>query len=256
MQHESTSVRRAVIDHAVEVLRRNRRLFACLIESEEAAGMTFLTVLKEDGNEDNCSNELRQDMRQNGGGVVSALMQTLLNRFILEQDAECRISLATLAGEIGAIDPNRLQLSDSPDESDASAGETQMISWRLSQPPWKTEMHQYGLQLVTTHLVRALKSSPTTQDQHKIAFAIQECLSLLDSSALVVGQTDADFDRVATTTEDNKASNNRDNMSLWLHDALEKAGVLEIVEPFWKTSYKQVSIAGIMNVLCNCRHFD
>ena len=34
------------------------------------------------------------------------------------------------------------------------------------------------LQLVTKHFVAALKAAPTTTDQHKIAFAIQEGMSV------------------------------------------------------------------------------
>ena len=257
MRHESTSVRKAVIDHAINVLRNNRQDFAYLVESEEAAGMTFLTVLKEDGVR---GFEVRQAEQLNRGGVVSLLFQTMLNRFVLEQDAECRISLATLAGELGAVDPNRLHLSDSRNDSCVNSYDTQLIGGRLrlSQPFSKSEICQYGLQLITSHLVPALKSAPTTHDQHKIAFAIQESLEFLNSTANLDAQG-TNTDVLASTAGNNKGSSNKGNMSAWLQDALNKSGVLEIVEPFWSTSYKQVrncreAFSGYSNLVSSMRY--
>lgn len=240
IQHESTSVRKAFIDHAVDVLHHNREAFSILVDNEEVGGKSFLTVAKENEVNDGRACDTKKALKQDGVGVVSFLVQTLLHRFVLEQDAECRISLATLAGEIGAIDPNTLQLNDTTHESSAVASDSEIISWNLSQPPWKADLRQYSLQLITSCLVPALKSSPTTQDQHKVAFAIQECLTFLDSFETNAGEGNVNFEGGAVCPNDIKASTNRGNMSTWIRIALSKAGVLEVVEPFWSTSYKQV----------------
>jgi hypothetical protein len=204
------------------------------------AGKAFLTVVKEsEGNEKRVPDS-KKGFQRGGAGVLSLLVQTILNRFVLEQDTDCRISLATLAGEIGAIDPNALQINDTTHESRAVASDSEIISWNLSQPPWKADLRQYCLQLITSYLVPALKSSPTTQDQHKVAFAIQECLTFLDSFEVIASEDNAIFERGAFCPNDIKAATNRGNMSTWIRTALNKAGVLEVVEPFWSTSYKQV----------------
>lgn len=240
IQHESTSVRKAFIDHAVDVLHHNREAFSILVDNEEVAGKSFLTVAKEpEGNERKAS-DTKKGLKQDGVGVVSLLVQTVLHRFVLEQDGECRISLATLAGEIGAIDPSTLKLHDNTHESRAVASDSEIVGWNLSQPPWKVDLRQFSLKLITSCLVPALKSSPTTQDQHKVAFAIQECLTFLDSFEMHAGEDNVYHEGGAVCPNDIKSSTNRGNMSTWVRVALSKAGVLEVVEPFWTTSYKQV----------------
>ena len=64
-----------------------------------------------------------------------------------------------------------------------------------------------------------LKSSPTALDQHKISFAIQELLKILD----------AQF-----------GGDNGSQMTPQLKEQLEEADVINIVEPFWSSTYMQV----------------
>ena len=86
-------------------------------------------------------------------------------------------------------------------------------------PPWKTQITVYQLRLVTGHLVSGLKSAPTTLDQHKISFAIQELLKILDTGL---------------------GGRNQKEMAPQLKERLQEADVINIVEPFWSTNYKQV----------------
>jgi hypothetical protein len=240
IQHESTSVRKAFIDHAVDVFHHNREAFSVLVDNEEVAGKAFLTAAREsEGNEKRVPDS-KKGFQKGGAGVLSFLVQTILNRFVLEQDTDCRISLATLFGEIGAIDPNALQINDTTHESRAVTSDSEIISLNLSQPPWKADLRQYCLQIITSYLVPALKSSPTAQDQHKVAFAIQECLTFLDSFEAIASDDNAIYERGAIYPNDIKEATNSGNMSSWIRIALSKAGVLEVVEPFWSTSYKQV----------------
>lgn len=113
------------------------------------------------------------------------LVDNLLQRCCTEVDLEAKLLLATCWGEIGAIDVHRLgemrmSVSLYADKSGDENG-----SWRLSQAPWQSQPARYELKLITKHLVVALKAAPTSGDQHKIAFAIQQILVLLDESAQI-----------------------------------------------------------------------
>jgi hypothetical protein len=73
--------------------------------------------------------------------------------------------------------------------------------------------------------VVALKGGVTAQDQDKVGFAIQEVLKLCQ--ALSMDQAPPPASASA--------------MNKWLSDKLEEHNVLNIVEPFWTTSYKRVN---------------
>jgi len=105
----------------------------------------------------------------------------LLSRCVDESDPDIRVAIASCLGEIGAIDPNRLGKEINSSQFDTnSAGSDKSGDWRLANPPWKVKATEYQFQLVTGHLVLGLKSAPTVLDQHKISFAIQELLKVLD----------------------------------------------------------------------------
>ena len=148
--------------------------------------MRFLTVVHDNPNADHkvlWSQLTFEDTTGSKGapnnhGVVTLLIQSLLARCVVEIDTEVRLVLASLLGEIGAIDPNRL--GGQVDSSLSSALTTDSFEsygkhglWRLGQPPWKSQIIRYELQLVTKHLVFSLKAAPTTLDQHKVAYTIQ-----------------------------------------------------------------------------------
>lgn len=142
----------------------------------------------------------------------------LLSRCVDETDCEIRDAIASCLGEIGAVDPNRLSKAINFTQFVANSVESDNSGeWRLMNPPWKTHITVYQLRLMTSHLVFGLKSAPTTLDQHKISFAIQELLKIMNH-------------QLGGTNE----------MSLLLKSKLQEAGVSNIVEPFWTTNYKQV----------------
>jgi serine/threonine-protein kinase ATR len=155
-------------------------------------------------------------------------METLLARSIVETDHDARIRLAECLGEVGAIDINLLHddmtvdpmRSESVDNSDL---------WRRVNPPWRSIRARYELQLVTNHLVQGLKAAPSSGDQHKIGFCIQQLLVHLDKSI-----------REPQSNERPVLSNgDRDTMSDWLKSQLTEAGVMDIVEPFWHTEFHE-----------------
>lgn len=162
----------------------------------------------------------------------------LLSRSVDETDHDVRDAIAKCLGEIGAINPNRLGkditssqfVNDSMENGDGE-------EWRLSQPPWKSHTTRYQLRLVTRHLVVGLKSSPTALDQHKISFAIQELLQLLNAFAIKAGATEP------ANVDDDTCGGSKAPMSMWLKGQLEEADVFKVVEPFWTTTYKQSDIA-------------
>jgi hypothetical protein len=172
-------------------------------------------------------------------GAVTEIVEALLSRCVHEDDPEARILLATCFGEVGAIGEHRLEELK---PVDSSAGEDTL---RSTKPPWRSRPARYELQLVTTHLVVALRAAATSNDQHKIAFTIQELLSLLDKS---VNESVANSN--ADSTE-NHSRNNRNGdsragpsckpeMNKWLAAKLSEAKVLDIVEPFWFTEFHEV----------------
>lgn len=154
------------------------------------------------------------------GGFVTKLLIRLLSRCVDESDPDIRDVIARCLGEVGAIDPNRLgkEINSSQFLSN-SAWSDDGGEWRLMNPPWKTQITVYQLRLVTGHLVSGLKSAPTTLDQHKISFAIQELLKILDKGL---------------------GGKSQNEMTPLLKEKLQEADVINIVEPFWTTNYKQV----------------
>ena len=131
--------------------------------------------------------------------------------------------VATL-GEVGAIAESSLEdMTLYRSNADFSVS---MHEWRLKLPPWQTSAQKYGLKIVTQHLVLALKTSSTSEEQLKIAFAIQQLLVLLDASSP---------DTEAKSTSNGGAK----KMSPWLYDQLRKANVLESVEPFWSSQFNE-----------------
>lgn len=247
MRHESVSVRRVVITHIADLLRVERPAFQNLLEAEQAASMRFLTVINTSKMVDSdYSNDalstVMQDLTPGSGGGVTFLMHSLLLRCAHEQDPECRIALALCLGEVGAIDPNLLGGDiDSGSHSDQICDNHE--AWRLSQPPWKSQIHRYELALVTKHLVVALKAAPTTQDQHKIAFAIQEVLASLESHAKFnASSMDNSDDDDDDSDQHSPLGKSEKKLSMWLKNQLQQAGVLEVIEPFSVTNYKHQNI--------------
>ena len=165
----------------------------------------------------------------------------LLAQCVFETDPVARELLGACLGEIGAIDGHRLgtiNMSDVLVASDPLASKDG--GWRLARPPWRSEQTRYELQLVTHHLVIAMKAAPASSDQHKIAFSIQQMLQLLDCSAR---------EKKSSTKED-EASTNAQEMTSWLKDQLSQANVLDVVEPFWSSKFgEKVSVRG--NMCCS-----
>lgn len=163
-------------------------------------------------------------------GTVANMVEKLLSRCVEEPERPSRLLLATCIGEIGAIGEH--QLGDLnigvPTDVESVDSPNSAYQWRLEQPPWQSRAAKYELQLVTKHLTIALKSAPSSADQHKVAFTIQQLLVLLDRSAR---ETEND-----TIVE---GSRNTKEMSKWLRDKLNESGVYEVVEPFWFSEFHE-----------------
>lgn len=162
------------------------------------------------------------------------LMEKLLSRCVQETETKTRILLAQCLGEVGAI--SELKMGDLKIgvaiDSESVDSPSSMYQWRLDQPPWQSRAAKYELQLVTRHLVVALRSAPSSADQHKIAFTIQQLLVLLDRSA-----------RQAENGDVEEGARNTSVMSKWLKSKLVESNVLEVVEPFWFSEFhEKVSI--------------
>ncbi|KAL7571763.1 hypothetical protein ACA910_002855 [Epithemia clementina (nom. ined.)] len=200
ISHEDAGVRQVVLQHLTILVRRNRDSFYALVDNESGASTRhFLTVSK----------------ARNSRGIITELIESLLSRCAFETDQTQRLLLASCLGEIGAIAEYKLNDTILSSGSEDYSG-TDAHVWRLSKPPWKIQPRVYGLQLVKGELVRSLRAGLSSADQHKIGFAIQQLLSLLQGDS----------------TKDSK-------MASWLSQELSDAGVLELVEPFWQTEFHE-----------------
>eukprot|EP00934_Nitzschia_sp_Nitz4_P002344 Nitzschia sp. Nitz4//scaffold9_size221794//64787//75082//NITZ4_001337-RA/size221794-augustus-gene-0.161-mRNA-1//-1//CDS//3329560974//2344//frame0 len=218
LDNENVSVRGIALQHVTDLLQGNRNLYHHLVRSEELSnGKHFLTVVFTDqgGNS-----------KWTSSGVVTRMIQKLLGRCVVESDSGCRLRLAVCLGEVGAIAEGRLgdlqvgssmghETIDSPNSS---------YNWRLNQPPWQSQVVKYQLQLVTNNLVAALKAAASTTEQHKISFSVQQLLRQLNK----VGE------------QENSSPNNR-KMTKWLEETLQEKGVLDLVEPFFQSDFKEKS---------------
>jgi hypothetical protein len=164
-------------------------------------------------------------------GSVTCLVERLLARCVYEAEPETRILLAACLGEVGAISEHRLgeiRMSDAVGSNSVDAERSSSHTWRLLQPPWQSQAAKYELQLVTKLLVVALKAAPSSADQHKIAFTIQQLLVLLDAS----GRQDR-----GTMSDAKATGTKRPEMSNWLAEKLRDSKVYEVVEPFWFSEF-------------------
>ena len=98
------------------------------------------------------------------------------------------------------------------------------------------------LHLVTHQLVMSLKGAKDNMGQHKVAFTIQELLKLLDESAAKLYASSQP--QQAKSLEGHASSGGgpcrqRGEMGAWLSGKLVEAGVKEVLEPYWKTQYRQ-----------------
>ena len=146
--------------------------------------------------------------------------------------------LATCFGEVGAISANLLEETKATNETH---------SRKTITPPWYAAPHLLGLQLVTTHLVAALKSATLSSDQHKIAFAVQQILALLNEagkSGIIAGtREEAPSQHLLQATSFIAGSTNKPKMHESLVHILVDAGVIDVIEPFWFSEFHEVSFA-------------
>lgn len=230
--NENASIRRVVLQHLTALLRANRELFHILVENEGATSMRRYVTIAYPGT----SGFSR--------GTVTEMVDVLLSRCVRESDPAASILLATCFGEVGAIGENRLEETKAPSAAGTDNGDD-AFSWRLSKPPWQSRPARYELKLVTKYLVIALKAAPTSGDQHKIAYTIQQLLVLLDISASESTQS-----RPSATSRSRKDIGNdeiagsatpKPEMNSWLATKLSDAEVLDVVEPFWFSCFAEVS---------------
>lgn len=172
------------------------------------------------------------------------MVDVLLTLCVNETDVENRVLLATCFGEVGAIAAHRLE-----DVKDFSK-----TGQRFADPPWHSTPHQYLLHILSHHLVTALQAAHSLDDQNKIAFSIQQVLALLNASAKE-GYLDArsEIEPIRETTNLSRRSKLRTStisdahmgessmMEPSLKLKLENDNILDFVEPFWFSSFREVS---------------
>ncbi|GMH47727.1 hypothetical protein TrVE_jg8933 [Triparma verrucosa] len=229
--HENVRVRLAVLTHLTQTISENRRLFKKLVESEGSASTRFLTVVeKQDGSQTqndstqpftNTNNDDGGGPATVAGGGVSILIRRLLERCKNEDDAEVKAEIGRCMGEVGVIEPKWINVEEGKVGGEGDADD---VAWRLNQPPWKSSVSRYALQLLTNRLVVSLKAANSSQDQDKVGFAMQEILKILnETSKKDVAAPDAP----------------KGGMTKWLSNKLSEKNVLTIVEPYWSTEFRR-----------------
>lgn len=164
-------------------------------------------------------------------GATAPMMEKLLIRCTAESDSDVRLLLAVCLGEVGAISETllgemRIGIAMGDEAIDLP---TSSFKWRLEQPPWQSQAVKYELQLVTRHLVVALKAAPSSTDQHKIAFAIQQLLHLLNSFGAESEHADPN----------GLQSPLKGTMTKWLKENLEQSGQYDLIEPYFSSDFKE-----------------
>ncbi|GKY98658.1 hypothetical protein MPSEU_000822200 [Mayamaea pseudoterrestris] len=219
LQSENLSIRKVSLQHVSALLRANRELFRLLIDNEGTASMgRYLTVA--------------YDERGRSRGVVVDLIDTLRFRCTDETDLNARLLLAVCLGEVGAVDPSRLD--ETKTKAARSMSGAAPATSKRALPPWRSSAAQYELILVTCDLVVGLKAATTSTDQNKIAYTIQQLLVLLDSY-YTEHDNPANSEKLAAKGLEKKS------MSKVLTSKLAQAGVLDVVDPFWYTEYCETS---------------
>jgi hypothetical protein len=219
LDNENTSVRSVAMQHLVDLLRANRESFHILLDNEGSVSIrNYVTVRFAEG----------ANGKFEVNGNVTDMVERLIRRSTIETDPEVVVRLATCLGEIGAIGEHRLEdvslFKSSGDESLA------LYRWRLDKPPWQARATKYELQLVSKLLVTALKAARSSEEQHRIAFAIQQLLVLLDTAG-----RQNEKESIAKEAQTGK----KREMSKWLLNQLVEAKVYDTVEPFWLSEFKE-----------------
>lgn len=180
---------------------------------------------------------------------ITDFIHVLLSRCLKEVDFDTRNLLATCFGEVGAINANLLEESEATNETS---------SRKPTVPPWYSAPHLLGLQLVTTQLVAALKAAPSSSDQHKIAFAIQQLLAILNEAGkagnILGKQNDAPAQTPHKTITTTTGNMNKPKMDESLIRILVDAGVIDVVEPFWFSEFHEVRNVFAFVYLCAPAH--
>ena len=233
LSNENAGIRQVVLEHVTDLIRGNRELFHALVENDRDMSMKHYITVAEQGT----VGKLCWETRQSGfsslvshffafpgasRGTVTEFVEALLSRCVHETDQEARVLLATCLGEVGAVGAHKLE-----ERTSSSYGIV-----KSKQAPWHSRPNRYQLELVTNQLVAALKAAPSSNDQHKVAFTIQQILALLDRAA---HEGDSKSTKKPTRRESKPA------MNKWLRSKLSEAGVLEVVEPYWMSEFCQVS---------------
>jgi len=207
LSNENVSIRRVALQHLAALLRANRPTFHDVVDTEGVTSMKrYLTVAYE-------------GTSGSAPGTVTEMVETLLSRCVDESDSMARVLLAECLGEVGAIDERRLEDTNGPTPRKGTAEQS-------SAPPWRSGRSWYEFQLVSKHLVGALKAASTSADQNKVGYCIQQLLVLLNTP-----------DEGSSNLEGDVVSSHP--MKESLRSKLSDEKVLEIVESFWNAEFKE-----------------
>jgi len=208
LNHDSSSVRLATLRKVLSLLRTSRPALYGLISGSDTA-------------ED----------------VISDLVTMLLRMCPDETEKDVRIACCICLGEIGAVDPARLNVTLC---SRLGKGEKALVP-PTSPPlvaPWAVTESELGMTIIESMLVPLLRAA--AQDHDRIPYAIQQLLGLLYLRGPIGFRLDVEDDyRMDTQPDDDVIPEPRErpHMPDWLRDILVERQVLSAVEPLWNSYY-------------------
>eukprot|EP00605_Chrysophyceae_sp_TOSAG23-4_P002524 GSChrysophyteH1.ASY1.ANO1.2789.1 assembled CDS len=148
--------------------------------------------------------------------MINLLLQELLYMVRKERDQSVIDVIASALGELGAIDPARVQVSLPSTVQSRGTSNTNPNPSALFAKFQDVDM---GLLLLERFLVPGMKATGSASEQDKTGFAIQQILRKLADLG------DPGYDKSHGLPES-------------IQNILSKRSMLDIVEPFWSTSYR------------------
>ncbi|GBG33462.1 Serine/threonine-protein kinase ATR [Hondaea fermentalgiana] len=241
IKHESDNVRLLALSELRVVIADNAsNLHKVLLDK---------SILSESASP-HAPDELKMETNENDrkGGVtqlVSELVGTLLRlsrsgaagsaadamRAAQRATREVRLACGNCLGELGAIDPSRLDL-DIVHAALTGARRPQTRAQKRLQPSKNTRFEldmgneNLAVHIIETYLVVALRAAPDPNSHMQVGMAIQELLSYFrDKKGYVLGDVDGPSQRSSASSR-----------YLVMRELLS-APTMAIVRPFWDTSY-------------------
>lgn len=273
LSHEFVQVRIAAIQRITAIWQQHRKyLYDQLLlqsSSDNSSNMYALASGSNANSPINGANGTVVPPALSVASVISSLMRELLQLSGRESNATLRDACARCFGEIGAIDPARLDptvlsqpvvlsiegvRNGNITKAPSSTGSILAPSFGVPisqgvidstiRPPWSVTECEFGYSMLESHLIPAFKTTTTSSStndsgknntiviQDRVGFAIQETLKII-CKLYSAAFGEPPLENFATPLPE------------YLRTELSERGILDATEPFWHTSYSMKEVGDI-----------